>query len=166
MDQQYMVPQQPAQAAPGTSLSKRQAKQQLGAIVGGAHEVLIQANTVFPFTLFPDTITVDRQKVTVTHRVFFGIAEVVSLRIEDILSINADVGPFFGSIKITTRFFDNKEPPYVVNFLWRSDALRLKRIVQGYVIATQQHIDCSAFGTEELAAMLDKLGQGAPHEEI
>lgn len=159
-------PLQQVQAPPGTALSKQQARQQLGAIIGGAHEVLIKADTVFPFTLFPDTVSVDRQKITVTHRVFFGIAEVVSLRIEDILSINADVGPFFGSIKITTRFFDHKEPPYVVNFLWRGDALRLKRIVQGYVIATQQHIDCSSFGTKELAAMLDKLGQGAPHEEI
>jgi hypothetical protein len=139
---------------------RRTAVKKLNDAIGSGHEILISATTVFPFTLFPDTVTVDRAKLTVAHRVFFGIAEVMSIHVKDILNVTADVGPIFGSIKISTRFFDTKKP-YAVNYLWRSDALKIKRIMQGYIIATQKEIDCSALSTAELAIMLDKLGEGA-----
>ncbi|HUS26038.1 MAG TPA: hypothetical protein VMY99_01675 [Nevskiaceae bacterium] len=138
---------------------------QLERAVGGSQDVLMKTTTVFPFTLFPDTVMVDRQKLTVTHRTFFMVAEVMSIRIEDILNVTANVGPFFGSIKISTRFFST-EKPYEVHYFWRHDALRMKRIIQGYIVALQKNIDCSRLPAKQLATMLDQLGQGAPDEEI
>jgi hypothetical protein len=140
---------------------KYEAARQLTKAIGDSQEVLADATTVFPFTMFPDTITVDRTKLTVTHRSFFAVAEVMSIRIEDILNVTANVGPFFGSLQISTRFFDTQQKPYVVDWLWRSDAEKIKRILQGYILATQQQIDCSALSTKELATMLDELGRGA-----
>lgn len=148
-----------------TAQDKRSAQQELQHAVMGANKVLVSATTVFPFTLFPDTVTVDREKISVTQRFFIQVAEVTTIRIEDILSITADVGPFFGSLKISTRFF-SPEKPHRVNFLWRHDALRIKRIVQGYIIALQKSIDCSALSTPELRDLLDKLGQAGPYEEV
>lgn len=144
---------------------KHEAEDQLSKAIGGSHEVLISAATVFPFTLFPDTVTIDRTKLTITHRVFFKVAEVMTIRIEDILNVTANVGPIFGSIKISTRFFDPQKP-YSVNFFWRDDALKIKRIMQGYIIAMQKEIDCSALTTKELARMLDELGQGSADENV
>lgn len=126
--------------------------------INRSHEVLIEATTVFPFTLFPDTVTLDRAKLTISHREFFWTGEVMSIRIEDILNVTADVGPFFGSLKIFTRFF-NVDKPYSVNFLKRADALKIKRVLQGYIIALQKNIDCSTLPTKELSAMLDDLGR-------
>jgi|SRR5688572_14072325 len=143
-------------------LDKAEAQRKLTQAVEGTRQTLFEATTVFPFTLFPDTVVIDREKLTVTHRVFFQVAEVMSIRIEDILNVTADVGPFFGSLKISTRFFNTKKP-YKVNYLWRGDAMRIKRIMQGYIIARQKDIDCSAFSSKELADMLDKLGQAAPN---
>jgi hypothetical protein len=140
---------------------KYKAVKELTQAVGSSNEILAQATTIFPFTMFPDTITVDRTKLTVAHRTFFAVAEMMSIRIEDILNVTANVGPFFGSLVISTRFFDTHKP-YEVNWLWRSDALRIKRIMQGYIIATQKEIDCSALSTEELSRMLDTLGQDTP----
>jgi hypothetical protein len=166
-DNQYSTPigvgGQPADNAERYAQYKVQ--RELSDAIRVSHEPLISATTVFPFTLFPDTVVVDREKLTVAHRIFFQVAEVLSIRIEDILNVTADVGPFFGSIKISTRFFD-KSKPYNVNFLWREDALKIKRIMQGYIIATQKKIDCSALNSPELAQMLDELGQAAPNEEI
>jgi hypothetical protein len=133
--------------------------------IGNSQEVLLTANTVFPFTLFPDTVTVDREKISIAHRFFFRVAEVVSMRIEDILNVTADVGPIFGSISVLTRFFD-PDKPYIVNYLWREDALRLKRILQGYVIAVQKGIDLSTFSAEELAMLLNEFGQGSPSRDM
>lgn len=61
-------------------------------------------------------------------------------------------------MKIFTRFF-NANKPYMVSFLRRDDALRIKRILQGYIIALQKNIDCSTLPTKELADMLHELGK-------
>lgn len=144
---------------------KHKAKEELIQAVGDSHDVLFRAKTVFPFTLFPDTLTVDRTKLTITHRDFFKVAEVLSIRMEDILNITANVGPFFGSVKISTRFFDPGKP-YEVYYLWRDDALKIKRIVQGMLIAKQEGVDSSALSTQELSENLDKLGKVAPQEKV
>jgi hypothetical protein len=151
----------PANPRANNRYDKAVAQQELAKAIGNANDVLATATTVFPFTLFPDTISIDRSKVSIAHRNFFRVAEVMSIRIEDILNVTVDVGPFFGSLVISTRFFDNdNRKPYKVNYLSRPDALKIKRIIQGYVIATQQQIDCSSLSTQELATMLDQLGQG------
>lgn len=170
MDKQYLTKEssRPYTFMPvsdHTKLDKIQAQQQLYDAIGASHAPLVNATTVFPFTLFPDTVIVDRQKLTVAHRIFFRVAEVVSIRIEDILNVTADVGPLFGSLKISTRFFD-PDKPYAVNYLWRSDALKIKRIMQGYIIAIQKKIDCSALATPELGNLLDELGRASPNGEV
>jgi hypothetical protein len=166
-DNLYPQLQTQRQLAPSQQdkLDKAEAERKLQQAVVGTRQVLFEATTVFPFTLFPDTVVVDREKLTVTHRIFFQVAEVMSIRTEDILNVTADVGPFFGSLKISTRFFNTKKP-YRVNYLWRNDALRIKRIVQGCIIARQKGIDCSAFEAKELANMFDELGQAAPTEDV
>lgn len=138
--------------------AKQEAREQLSQAVGDSQEVLASATTVFPFTLFPDTVTIDRTKLSVAHRSFFKVAEAISIRVEDVLNVTANVGPFFGSLSIATRFFDNKKP-YEIHYLWREDALRIKRIMQGYLIAAQKEVDVSALSNKELATLLDELGK-------
>lgn len=136
---------------------RRKVREKLKDALGDSNEVLASAQTVFPFTLFPDTITIDRGKVDISHRSFFRVAEVTSIRIQDILNAIINVGPLFGSLKISTRFFGT-DKVYTVNYLHRSDALKLKRILHGYIIALQKKIDCSALSAKELATLLDELG--------
>ncbi len=152
------IPNSPDIANP--TPSPEATKLELQHAIQGSHEVLCTASTVFPFTLFPDTITLDRAKLTVTRRTFFGMAEVMSIRIEDILNVTSGIGPMLGSVKIVSRVF-NTEKPFVVDRFKRNDALRVKRITQGYVIALQRQIDCSSLPTMELAAMLEQLGTDA-----
>lgn len=136
----------------------QETKEELKKAIHGSHEVLATAKTVFPFALFPDTVTIDREKLTIARRSFFSNAEVMSIRIKDILNVTANVGPFFGSIHIVSRVLTS-EKPYEVKFLWREDSLKLKRVMQGYIIATQKGIDCSPLTTEDLAELLNKLGK-------
>ncbi len=102
-----------------------------------SHDNLFSANTVFPFILFPDTITLDREKLTIIHRPFFMMAHVTAIRIHDILNAEVDIGPFFGSLRIITRYYsgpdsqfagpdstENHRKPASINFLWRHDAIK------------------------------------------
>ena len=133
-----------------------ESREELRQAIQGSNDVLVTATTAFP--IFPDTVTVDRAKLTVTKRTFLRSAEVMSIRIEDILNVTATIGPIFGMVKIVSRVL-NTDKPYTVGLFWRAEAMRLKRITQGYVIALQREIDCSALPTEELARMLDQLGE-------
>jgi hypothetical protein len=51
-------------STPLTAAGRREATDELSRIVSHSHEVLATATTVFPFTWFPDTVTVDREKLT------------------------------------------------------------------------------------------------------
>jgi hypothetical protein len=146
-------------------LEKQKTAEELADAIGSSRDVLIRAKTVFPFKIFPTIVAVDRTKITITEREAFKSGEVLSMRFEDVLNITVHVNPILGSIKISSRFF-NPEKPYVVDCLRRADALKIKRIVQGYLIARHQDIDTSNLPTKELAAMLDKLGKVPPAERV
>ncbi len=122
-----------------------------------SHEVLMSANTVFPITLFPDTVTVDRTKVTITRRDFFWSSDVMSIRIEDVLTVSASVGPIFGSLTIASRVMSTIDH-FQINHFWRNDAIRLKHMIQGYVIAQHNEIEIAHLGTKELVDTIVELG--------
>lgn len=138
------------------AVNKAKANDALSSVVGTSQEILFKANTVFPFVLIPDTITIDRTNLTIARRVFFKLATIITIKIEDILNVTPNIGPFFGSLRIVTTFVDEKSP-YSVNYLKRGDALRINRILQGYKIALQQKLDTSNLSKEELVKMLDRL---------
>ncbi len=123
-----------------------------------SHEILFKANTVFPFTLFPDTVTLDREKLTFANRFFFFVAKITSVPVRDILSVEADIGPFFGSVYTASRYFITN--PKSINWLWRGDAIKLQRLLQGYIIAHEQEIDCADIEKDKLIALLNDLGKG------
>lgn len=152
-------------AAERLGSTKHQVKEELSKVVSQSHEAICKSDTVFPFTLFPDTVIIDRTKITVVNRVFFWVANIVSVKLDDILNVTSSVGPFFGSIEIHTRYFDPGKP-YRVNYLWRKDALRIDRILQGYSIAREQHLDLSELETKELAKTLDELGSTLKTQQV
>lgn len=124
-----------------------------------SNEVLAEASTVFPLTLFPDTVRLDRTKLTITIRSFFWTSRVVSIHIEEILNISANVGPFFGSLNIAIRGLTS-EDHFNINFFWRKDAIHLKHIIQGYTTALREdNIDTKKLSRKELIATLTELGR-------
>jgi hypothetical protein len=123
-----------------------------------AHDTLFEAETVFPFTLFPDTITLDREKLTIANRSFFRVAKIITVPITSMISAEADVGPFFGSVRMTSKYFiDNT---HEVNFLWRSDATSIHRLLQGFIIAHERDLELHEIDKEDLKILLEDLGQG------
>ncbi len=131
-------------------------------IVEQSHELLVSANTVFPISLFPDTVSIDRTKVTITRRDFFWSSDVMSIRIEDVLNVAANVGPLFGSLTIASRVMSTVDH-FRINHFWRSDAIKLKQIIQGYVIAQHNSIDTKHLDKKELIETLMELGHDSMH---
>lgn len=123
-----------------------------------SHEVLASARTVFPMKLFPDRVILDRTKITIVRRDFFWSSNVVSIRIEDVLNVTCGMGPLFGSISISSRVM-NSIDHFEINFLWRSDAMQLKDLIQGYVIAKHNKINTNDLSRKELIETISELGR-------
>jgi hypothetical protein len=116
----------------------------------------MNVSTVFPFKLFPDTVSIDRQKVSIIHRDFFRTANIISVKIGDVLNVESHVGPFLGSIRLYSKYFvDNF---HEVHNLTRDDAVKLHKLLQGYMIAHEKEIDCSEIDKEQLVTLLNELG--------
>ena len=126
-------------------------------LVRKSHEVLVSARTVFPLTLFPHSIVMDRTKITITKRNFFWSSNVVSVRVDDILNVSCDIGPLFGSVIIASRVM-NSIDHFEIHHLWRQDATYLKHIISGYVFAQQNNVDMSHLSRQQLLDMLAELG--------
>jgi hypothetical protein len=122
-----------------------------------SHEVLAAARTVFPITLFPHDIIMDRTKITIIKRDFFWSSRVISVQIHDILNVSANIGPIFGSLTISSRVM-NSVDHFEVSFLWRGDAIHIKQMIQGYVIAKHSKIDTDHLSRDEIVDMLRDLG--------
>lgn len=136
---------------------KAQKLAELTKMVTRSNEILASATAVFPFNLFPDTVTLDRTKVTITKRTFFWSAEVLSIRIEDILNVSTGVGPFFGSLTIASRVMSTVDH-FKIDYFWRKDAIKLKHMIQGYVIAQHNNIEVAHLSRRDLIKTLSELG--------
>jgi len=130
---------------------------QLKKRVKQSHQILASARTVFPLTIFPDSIVVDRSKITIIKRDFFWSSSVISIQIGDILNVATSIGPLFGSLNISSRVM-NSVDHFQINYLWRGDAIFLKHLIQGYVIAQHSGIETDQLTREEMIETLCELG--------
>lgn len=126
-------------------------------IAAESHEVLDSCRSVFPFMLFPDSIILDRTKVTLIKREMFS-QDIITVRIEDVLNVGAHTGILFGSLNIAIRVM-NSTDHFQIKFLWAQDALRLKQLIQGYVIAQHNDIDVKHLKRGDLIRTLRELGR-------
>lgn len=132
-------------------------------IVRKSHQLLASAQTVIlPMNLFPDSVTVDRTKVTITKRTFFWTSSVISIRIEDVLNVGCSTGPIFGSLIISSRVM-NSTDHYEIDYFWRKEAIYLKQLIQGYVIAQHNQIETSHLKRQELIDTLLDLGNDSDY---
>jgi hypothetical protein len=136
-----------------------QGPEELLEVTESSQEILYEANTVFPFTLVPDSITLDREKITIAERFFWRTATITSVPVSEVLSAQTSVGPFLGSLHMVFSFFaDNQK---TIKFLWRHDAIELQRMLHGYIIAHKKDINTTTLELEDLKTLLHELGSGA-----
>ncbi|MFI5212671.1 MAG: hypothetical protein ACHQTE_01795 [Candidatus Saccharimonadales bacterium] len=131
----------------------------LKGIVQRSRETLAGANTVIlPQNLFPDTVTIDRTRITIIKRTFFWSSSVISIGIDDVLNVSTSCGPLFGSLTISSRVM-NSTDHFQIDYFWRKDVINLKHIIQGYIMARQNNIATDQLTREQLIETLIELGR-------
>jgi hypothetical protein len=131
---------------------------QLKRTVQKSNQVLASTRTVFPLTLFPDSIIVDRTKISIIKRDFFWTSNVISFQIEDILNVSCAVGPLFGSLTVASRVMSTIDH-FNINYLWRNDAIFFKDLIQGHIIAKNNKLETEHLSVKETIDALCELGK-------
>lgn len=128
----------------------------LAELANVTERTLFTARAVFPFELFPDTLRIDRMKITVIHNDFLKMAHTTSIRLKDLGNVEAILGPFFGTIILTSQYYRNNTQ--TINFLTRRDAQHAQRLLQGFMVALKANIDTSNISEDELIQLLHRIG--------
>jgi len=155
LPQRSLIPKRHEEALPA---AEQTPEEKLMYTTVESQETLLKASSIFPFVLNRDTIQVDRDKLTIAHRSYLNTADIMSVQICDILSVQMKLGPFFGCLILTSKYFRNNEQ--TVNYLKRSDVILLQELIQGSIIAKRKNIDYSGIEKEQLTVLLTDLGQG------
>ncbi|HYD35210.1 MAG TPA: hypothetical protein VD999_04040 [Vitreimonas sp.] len=118
-------------------------------------EVLFEAQTLFPFDLFPACVTVTPTSVTVINKYFFGQERIQTIAIKDIFTIEVQTAFFFARVLFWYRQMNNM---FVgVDYLSKANGLQLQKIVQGLIIAQNENIDPSLLTPRQTIEQVQKL---------
>ena len=156
-----LIPKVPRLPSRGVVRSRRQRElehaKMLQKTVKKSHEVLASVQTVFPATLFPDSIVVDRTKISIKKRTFFMTSNTISFQVGDVLNVSCSTGPIFGSLTIASRVMSTIDH-FQIDRLWRGDAIFLKHLIQGHIIAKNNKLETDQLSIEEMVETLCELG--------
>ncbi len=109
----------------------------------------------FPFDFFPDTINVEEGRVNVIIRDFFFSSQIYSVDIKNISNVIINTSPFFAQMVIVSKTFTENE--IQINSLWISQAIYVRRLIEGLRILDSKEIDTSVYSKRELIRNLEDL---------
>ena len=133
------------------------ANQKLEDLANKSDQVLLKVSTVWPFTFFVHDIIIDPYKVTIIFREFFWSEQVHSIMIRDVLDIVVETSIFFATVKIVDQGYT--ENTVDITYLKKSDALSVRKIIQGLVIAHRQSVDLSIMKASDIKDKTEELGK-------
>lgn len=113
--------------------------------------------SVFPFDLFPDIITVDRNKITISKKYFFFTRSIQSIMIKDLLTIVVRESVLFATLEIVDKLFPQET--IHVQYLQKRDTQRLRWLVEGLIVGEKEKIDFTKISNEELVPKLEEIGK-------
>lgn len=131
--------------------------QKLTDMADKSDNILLKVSTTWPFTLFVHDIIIDPYKVNVIFREFFKSERIHSIMIKDITDIFIETSIFFATVKIVDLGF--VENTVDIPYLKKDDALKVRKIVQGLVIAQKQSIDMSNMRPSDIKDKTEELGK-------
>ena len=132
-------------------LQAKKVKQETEVIPGlvrQARRTLVTASShKFPFDLFPDTIRVEEDKVTIITRKFIWSSEVHGVDVKDIVNVFINTSPFYAQLVLVSKTFE--ENTIAISNLWIKDAVYVRRIIEGLRTLTNNQVDTSVYSKDE-----------------
>jgi len=136
---------------------KSEEKPSLDRIMEESNEILAHFRGVWPFDFFPDEVIIDKKAITIVRHWFFGVGQKITCHFDDLVNAEVNVGPFFGSLKIYSKYFTDGEED--IKWFSRGDAKKIHAILQGLLMAKKEGVDLHDIPNDELLTKLYKIGK-------
>lgn len=107
--------------------------------------------------LFPDKIIIRTNHIDVIRGVFFWSAASIRMQIQDIRQVSVRYNPFFATLEIVPQ--GPREHSLEVNYLWKSEAKKARRIVAGLIESHEKKVDFAKYTLGSLVPAMEKIGQ-------
>lgn len=161
LNQSAMIPKE-AVSSPSSSQTQAPSKEKVATkkledLAGKADNVLLKVTTIWPFTLFVNDIIIDPYKVSIIFREFFWSEHIHSVMIKDILDVVVETSVFFATVRIVDQGYI--ENTIDIAYLKRDDAIMVRKIIQGLVIAHRQAVDLSVLSSSHIRQRAEEMGQ-------
>ena len=124
----------------------------------------MRAQSVFPFTLFPDTIIIDTTKISISKKQLFATEFISTIPLKDLGDVTVQTVLFLGTISI--KYMPQSSSPGMnepidvkIANLKRADAIKVKNILKGALVAKAEEIDIARLSPEEVEEVLHKFGE-------
>lgn len=118
--------------------------------------LLYSCKTVFPFTLFRDSVSVDPTKVTIRHHYFFLSSTIETILVKDIRYVHLSTNPFFASLNFEIMSMERNPEP--IKFLNRFDAQKIHNIIMGLVAIKKEGITTDGVKKQTLVKRARNIG--------
>ena len=136
--------------------TREEEKTALDLLVQESNEIIARFKGVWPFDLFPDEVIIDKHAITIVRHIFFGISRKIICHFDDLVNSEVNVGPFFGSLKIYSKYFTDGEED--IKWFSRSDAATIHAILQGLLTVRKEGISLKDLSPEDIISKLYDLG--------
>ena len=122
-------------------------------------DVLLKISAIFPFDFFPDSVTIDSDKVNVICRNLFGMQDISSVLVENISHVDVSTGVFTCTLHIIDSSNYRNPIDIVAHNLRHSDALRARKLIQGLITARKHNLNLPDPGSPDYLRECEKLGE-------
>lgn len=138
----------------------KEAKKDLDILVSRADKILLQAHGIFPFDFFPDTLTIDANKVNIIIKTFFATETATSVLIKEIMDVRVESSLFFGKLIIDYGPHPLKVSTVYIPTLHKKDALKAKEIIEGMLVVYRgENIDTTRLKPEDTLDEIKQIGK-------
>lgn len=144
---------------------EREENRQRFKTISARHDIeLLRAESVFPFTLFTDTLIIDTTKISVSKKQLFATEYITTIPLKDLSDVNVQTVLFLGSIIIKympQAASPGMNNPVIVRIpnLKREAAIKAKNILKGALVAKAEEIDIATLSPDEIEQVLHKFGE-------
>lgn len=136
--------------------SSPEKKNSIDSLVEEQQKSLYSISTVFPFRLFPTTVSADKKKIDIIEELFFRSKQIQSILIQDIITVSVETSLFFGKLTIHDKL--PMHDPIEINYLPRADALKMRRVIEGLLVGDRSQVDTTQTSHDNLVSKLEVIG--------
>lgn len=139
-----------------TYQSKPKPVKRLEKLAENIQKPLMKVSSVFPFTLFPDSIVVDKKKIDIIHRDFLATRRVFTIFIEDVRTVKVSHGLLFACVRFEVKGFEQNPQP--VRHLRKHEANNLRNLIIGLCASEIEDININKVPAQKAKKQLRKIG--------